>query len=621
MTKTLFAHKYVSVRTVTKQDRMQDGLPAPEAIQRFKDYVTLIESLARDRKPGPLNISDEAKESQPVVRFLHNEMATAFIVDYDNISRATFKRLHESILPGTKLRCFLHTTSKHTKDAPRCRIIFPLAAPVPRNVIDRRIYEQVIKSLELPDSFDTKTCSANRNWFVPTFSASGIKTFRFNGNRLSLSDINVQTKNNHVRLVGCNAENIKVKGLSLKTRRGKNRHEDNLGIVQKALCGILDDAQMDMMNHGRAEIKYDGKNIRIRSSALSKSWPALQLYCDCPRCNGIGKLSVVVGLGSKVMSAKCYKARCSAVLDKTKFNLNAAFDCMKVDAEQLFKAVRANATTFNLKNVTKQWWIIDGSYPIASDEVARCITTLSDSNIKDVLRKFSGKADHILDWGISLPYYSDDEFERSMLEFQNMNPMKLAKNDRLVIAKGDYDELTTRMHAPICGTGLDRSNWKLPTINIQGFNVSYKKRRNNNPLCIEQLEMLGYRMLSRKTLRKRLLRLPPVIFVKPPQKASPGDCVLFRQRIFLALQRGCLVCVIIDGKKDTVRSVAKNFGISKGKELGLKFILNEIKDVPEKLELENVRMKRVMRQVLNTDDSKRNLHCSQHKLRSKSPAV
>lgn len=581
MAKKIFAQKYTSVKTVSRQDRRDDGYPKPEPIRDYDDYVELITRLSCERTRGTKTISQQDKESQPVVRFLHNEEATAFVVDYDNISRATYKHLRESVLPSLGLKCFMHTTSKHTKDSPRCRIIFPLAERVRMQLVDRRAYNQVIQALGLPNEFDKQTCSANRNWFVPTCSVSRIKSYGFEGRLLSLADIKADAKK-RVRIAADNTpeeslDPVLAKDAARKARKGV------MNLIKAPLANLLEGVCLNEEYGHAMKVEYEGTQMRIQRMIPSESRPALQLYCDCPLCKKVGKLNIIVGIGAKVLRAECYCEACSGKINKDAITLNEGFDDVKFDAEYLLRVLRKHAVTFRLKNVMRVWWRIDGSDPIPAEDVARCVTQLSGEHINDVLRMINKNIDHTLDWGFSLQPLADDRFERSIFEFANLKPHQKIGHNNLLILKGDIENLRKQLHAPVCGVGLERSIWKQPSIFIGKKAVTFKGQRKSGPVCVDDLEKSGYKLLNRKTISRRMKKLPPVILVSPPDKPSEQDLILFRQRIFLALERGCMVCVVIGDDVRTTREVAAELRLKRGRECGLKSLTSIISKIPSSL--------------------------------------
>ena len=266
-------------------------------------------------------------------------------------------------------------------------------------------------------------------------------------------------------------------------------------------------------------------------------------------------------------------ARCGSLGAKLRYNaLTGRFDaycpCHKltIDAEPRRAVTISQMLSFlsvhrkHVHNVNCEWWRVGGVWYKAKDIFREALLMMGYApqhafdawsmmyNIKS--QAFGRK---------SLPELSNDLRDELELGFKHLvlkDPQMLLKhpNLHLVVIKRDKWDFQQRLGGPFDCTLLGARQQPRPPIRIRDKLVDRKAPAPKQSMMMSTFECVGYLPLSPEDLLRLVSDFTPIMLCPHVDiDASAEDVILWRQRVWLALARGCHVIVPFEDDRTVFR--------------------------------------------------------------------
>ena len=612
----------------TKFTKTDDQLPMPDDLRLYKnmrdtskerrdsayeslgfeDYVELIQSVANGPNRYAGLSKKELQRRKPrdlqIVKFLNrNGEATAFVVDYDELDREGCAAVIEAS-KSCGHRCILHTSCSSTTDHPKLRLVFPLKYAVAEECVKAQ-YEALASSLGLPSGYDKTAIGVNRNWFVPNEHADTIRIEIWRGKRLVVNDVPEVSEWKLDNQMHPSNSDARTRSGKPKTSGKKQRSDDS---VEQRLSMRQSSDEEDRNQHlsrlftnivyhlyREPAIAWIDKHLL----QVGKSGPSdgatritvqdipkigLRVCFECPRCRRLrskhSEAWVQLNLVSGSSKGACWSTGCRYHKDRKGWP-ESGEDYSLFNLAEVVKLLVQEFDIFCLKDVNQVWWRSrsKGHHLWKLEEFARWLSTRCGSSISwreaaRVLRSVAKPT--VFEWGRDFPQCSNELVETAALALRELRESKSISSPRLHIVTGkSHQGLLQHYKHPVNGSYVDRLQWPLPSIQIEGKLVRWKDPQESS-MAVDEVMGLGYRLLSLTKMRARLRRLPPVVVVQPKEKPDALDRRLFRQRVIACLARGCEVIVLAPSGRHAARRVAKNYGLNRDAEIGLERIYQKV---------------------------------------------
>lgn len=563
--------QYTTVKTQTQQNKAQSF-----AALSFADYIKTIESLKQMHLTA--EITAEMKERQPAVKFVDaNEDATAFLVDYDEITPAQKSEI-DAALAKTGLEYFVHTSSSSTSKKPKIHIMLPLREPVPKPRIHSE-YDRVLQELGLPANCDQRTKSGSRMWFIPKYHVQKIRsTYSQGESRLEVLEV--------ANKFGAS----KVSDDSASPVPGVKKMKTG----SKKAASWLRECMNEVLRDSFAEPakKWLKKNVldelRVLAIEMNPVSPNINVRYWCPDCEKEGKrkeawLDMVIATG--VVEGQCRRDNC-----RHKIKLKPSRD--EVDGDESIRydvvtpkkfglAVARNSILFRLRNVDHTFWYWDPKHIYGNSDIVREMGSVLGLPWPKVQESTKIPYKTHLVWSFDFPKCSRELTQNVVMALDVLDERHRISYERLHIVSGKEHRHGEYYRAPVNGVLWGRRNMPAPSISIAGKSCGTRYDFWLSPISYSFIKNLGYKTLSPRALHSVLRKLPPVIVVVPPKNVDELARLLWRQRLVMALERGCHVIVQAGSGRRAARDVAKQFGIVVDRhEIGLKR-LHKLVPMPE----------------------------------------
>lgn len=535
-------------------------------------YLHMLKETARTPSADFADIENRKKEQQFLRALDQKGRATAIIIDFDKL---TPQERGLIIAHARKLayQCLIHSTSQSTARAPRIRLIFPIKP----GYID---IDATLHVLAFPIACDANAKGQYRGWYLPSIHAEPIWRITVGGQKLTpiyrvgvtRADALTLSELEHVDTDDANANNehlVRIRGSS-----------NPLAIWLKAQIAYeVEDFADSADSWLRRWLEQKGYELRGNQTNAGPGHIGYEMVCpDCKTASA----GIILDIASGRRHIHCRRPSCSFV-ENFKSTIDEPYDVL--NSRFIIHRLGFRFKIQKLKNVWTRWWV-QGDLFFKESTILGCVCGLTGLPMDRLRSAASTLYCDIHGYDDTLPpvdqsmiqscaaLLEEDRVQGSLGERAFFTNLKcIASSSPNTIAR--LTEGLTPMH----WQRLDLLQWKTPSIEINNTPIKILPGKSSQqPIGVVALLSLGYRLWTERTLKNRLGALSPTIFINPKRMLTDGEnhprTIMLRQRILLALARGCNVYLIFPCSRDQMQSHMSILGIPRDQSTSLRKLLN-----------------------------------------------
>lgn len=582
-TSSVYDARYFESDIFNITERTEQGNYVRVSWKEIKSLLVSVNKIPR----WQLEIKAHKKVRQGCIRVINqNDKATAFPMDYDNLTSISYARLLRTLQSSDfPYQYILHTTSTSKPDAPKVHLFLMLAVPCDVEDIKtsyKTNAEYLVSRHGFPVGWDAKTESAARNFIVPFKHNHHVDVYsRLTGQKWELLRDKQASTDTVLSNVPVVADTGKTSAVSDTAQHPgsmswlRNYIADHVfsKYNKQAVNWVLDTFSLDTLTHGSSSfVKQQAKRRVV-------------LKFDCPVCKRKGKdaklkayASFNVVNGDLLM--ECRREHCSfGGTWKTKSHDEMLSGSLPVYSLVTARAVAASLTrravVFSVESSSSIYMYFgEGAcYPRPTVEQA-LLEVLEDDYGYQHGRDSLFTTDNgvvQLDCGYSgFRNMKRADIHGSIIKtWVDYSDRKLISHENLHIIGLVKHEHEKYYPSPYLIREFGRQQFKAPSITVNGMKLGTKHLESHSSLAGDLFRDACYFALSPKQIQNVLSSLSPIVFIHPGKRDGVRDIKMFRQRILFALSRGCHVLVCAGSTTSEVQKLATKYKLDRRCRIGL----------------------------------------------------
>lgn len=521
-------------------------------------------------------IPDTKKKRQSCLRIINQDnLATAFPMDYDNLTPLSYACLLRTLQdPNFPYQYIVHTTSSSTPSNPKIHLFLILDKPCALDDIHDQYKinaNLLVKKHGFPEGWDVAAESAYRNLIIPSKHNHTVEVYsRLNGGKYTLvygQKTEKAKKASELEVTDIqytNTKEVSEPGSVAWLREYVSKHVYRT-YFKKALAWLthvyeLDGGVVKQPNKYRIIVKH-----------------------DCPECarkNKDGKMKAFASFNVVTgdLWVSCRRERCrygGTWQTKSREDMMAAglaaYDILQ--ARTVVHRLAKESVLFNVESSSSMYWYLGPRACYSRNMIEQVVAeVIGDDTIKPYDNLCAGIQGGVR---LSCGYPEFGSMTRSVVQgniikaWLDYRDTKSISHPNLHIVSRVKHEHAAYYCEPYLIQEFGRQKFKAPSISINGVSLSDKSMGAFSSLAAEQLRDLCYFALSPKQIHSVLDKLPPIVYMVAGKTKDKRDIRMFRQRIILALARGCHVIVCVGTTTKEFQRVATQYKLDRKCRIGL----------------------------------------------------